>query len=238
MGAIAYLDESKTEGRHRIISVGGFVVEAEQVSEVERRWRDGKTAVGLDPEVAVKHSGDGPDRELRSRLVELIGQLPIMAVIALLEDFRPDSLREDKRTRSELYIHKPAFEYVLQRLVTNYFGAGGGPHFVSFDLRDDFAELSKAFQRWHGRPWRLPYNTLPSMRNIGISSSLMATNGGAANEIATSLSRPSRDGPGPGAWPTPVARPLMRPNLTGAPALSHPCSRPIHAPTSDAASAS
>jgi hypothetical protein len=184
VGAFAYLDESKTQGHHRIISVGGFVVEAGQLGEIERRWRGGKAAVGLDPEKSVKHSGDWPDREPRSRLIETIGQLPIRAVIALLEDFRPKAFQKDKSKRSELYLHKPAFEYVLQRLVTNYFGAGGGPHVVSFDLRDDFVELSKAFSRCHPRRWNLPYSTLPSLRSVGVSDSLMATDAGAANEIA------------------------------------------------------
>jgi hypothetical protein len=183
-GAIAFLDESKAQGRHRIISVGGFVAELDRLPEVERRWRDGKAKLGLDPDGAIKHSGDWPDREIRSRLVEVIGGLPVQAVIALLEDLRPESLLHERATRSELYVHRHAFDYVLQRLATNYFGAGGGPHFVAFDLRDDFRELSRLFAEREALPWSLRHGPIPSLRSLGVCGTLLATDAGACNEIA------------------------------------------------------
>jgi hypothetical protein len=183
MAEVAFLDESKTPGRHRIISVGGFVAEATDIPAIEQIWRDGKESAGLDPDKPIKHSGDWPDQEPRTRLIELIGGMPIRAVIALLEDFRPDSYQQVKRLRSELFIHKPAFDYVLQRLASIYFKSEG-PHFVSFDLRDDFSELSKLFAQAHGRDWKLTYSTIPSMRSIGVGGSLLASNAGPANEIA------------------------------------------------------
>jgi hypothetical protein len=143
-----------------------MAVEFERIVEVESRWDEAKREAGLDGR-EVKYSMTWPDQKKRGELIRLIGELPVQAVIALLEDFRPKRIRlsRDKEKRGERYVHIRAFEWVLQRLAEpNYQQPDAAPHFVAFDLRDDFGKLADEYARHHPAGWRFSSRTLPSLR--------------------------------------------------------------------------
>jgi hypothetical protein len=179
------LDESKSE-KHPILSVGGIVVNGDDIPEIERRWAQMKRATNLEGR-PVKHSMTWPKPELRIYFMELIGQLPLKAVAALLEDFRPASMKLKKETRSEFYVHVVAFEYVLQRLPESIFrDRACAPNFVVVDHRSDFPKFATAYARCHGEGWYFPQwsRRVPSLESIGFTSGLHITQDGALNEIA------------------------------------------------------
>jgi hypothetical protein len=184
---LAVLDESKSQ-HHPIISVGGFVAEMSDVGMIEDEWRRAKCEIGLDPERPIKYTMSWPDQANRGAMIATIGTLPVVVVVALLEDFRPARFGLRKQTRGELYIHRPAFEYVLQRLVEDqYCPADEGAHFVVFDHRDDFRRLSETYSKCHDNGWRFAGRSLPSLRSRGWSASLTAASEGPLNEIADLL---------------------------------------------------
>ena len=106
------------------------------------------------------------------------------AVIALLEDFRPESYQQDKAKRKDLYILRSAFEYVLQRIATNYLTDPTGPHYVIYDYRSDWPDLSTIYSQLFQKGQRLPYSTIPPLSENGFHSALLVSNSGALNEIA------------------------------------------------------
>jgi hypothetical protein len=182
--SLAVLDESKSD-KHPIISVGGFVCQLSDIPEIEERWRESKHLLGLGGRSSIKYSMSWAAPELRSDLINRLGDLPAKAVVALLEDFRPRSFKLRRETRAERYIHLPAFEYVLQRLVEGqYCAPGGGPHFVIFDHRDDFPKLSALYTRLHATEWKFAGRVLPSLSSRGWAASLTASCEGPLNEIA------------------------------------------------------
>lgn len=184
MPKVVVLDESKST-KHPIMSVGGFVADYGDVSSIEEAWRSEKQALGLDPAEPVKYSMSWTDQLDRARLITAIGRLPITGVVALLEDFRPRSYRRRKETRSELYVHKRAFEYVLQRMVEpQYCKPGDGPHLVMFDHHDEFDMLAKRYAQLHPSGWKFNQRTLPSLADHGYCASLTAASLGPLIEVA------------------------------------------------------
>jgi hypothetical protein len=132
------LDESKSE-KHPILSVGGIIVNGDDIPEIERKWAAMKRAAGFSDR-PVKYAMTWPDRSVRIHFMEQIGELRVRAVAALLEDFRPLRMKTKRETRSEAYVHLHAFEYVLQRLPESiYRDDTCAPNFVLFDHRDDFS---------------------------------------------------------------------------------------------------
>jgi hypothetical protein len=184
---LVILDESKSD-KHPIISVGGVAVELDRVGEVERRWEDGKRAVGLGGQ-PVKYSMTWPEPARRGELIALLGTLPLRAVVALLEDFRPTFFKLSKQRRGERYVHLHAFEWVLQRLAEpTYLQPGCAPHFVAFDYRADFPKLAKEYARHHPAGWEFPGGKrLSSLKSLGYSASLYAACDGPLIEIADML---------------------------------------------------
>lgn len=187
MPKLVVLDESRSD-KHPIISVGGFVAELADVPAIERRWRTAKEGLGLDPAAAVKYSQSWEERSHRSALIAAIGELPVAGVVALLEDFRPRTYKMRKETRGDLFIHRSAFEYVLQRLVAPQFcKPGEGPHVVVFDQRDDFQRLSALYAEVHPRGWQFFGRQVPSLASYGYCASLTAAADGPIVEVADLL---------------------------------------------------
>jgi hypothetical protein len=184
------LDESK-QRRHRILSVGGVVVDLGELPAVETSWADARQAAGIERGRAVKYSMNwpgGPNQ--RAQLIAAIGQLPLQAVIALLEDFRPLGMKARKATRKDAYIQRRAFEWVLQRLAGDLFipAAEGGPHLVMIDGRDDFSEFQEVYASGYQHGWpRLPYHPVAPLREHGFSAFLGECSNGPVHEIADLL---------------------------------------------------
>jgi len=189
MPRFVFLDESHTDAKwHRILSVGGVIVEAASVAEVESAWRDAKRDAGL-AERDLKFSMTWPEGSgQRLRMIETIPTLPLEhAVVALLEDFRPTRMKLfDKEKRGDLYVHRGCFEYVLQRLCAPQYAPGpSGVHLVAFDNGDHFPKLDQQYRGVHGHRWPLPWGGhWPSLREVGYAESLASTREGALNEIA------------------------------------------------------
>jgi hypothetical protein len=120
-------------------------------------------------------------------MIESIPSLPLkQGVIALLEDFRPKRLRlSNREKRSDLYVYRDSFRYVLQRLCAPQYAPGDGIHIVAFDHANYFQKLDQYYRVAHGQPWILPWGgEWPSLLDCGYSESLAATHGGPLNEIA------------------------------------------------------
>jgi hypothetical protein len=140
------LDESKSE-KHPILSVGGIVVNADDIPEIERQWASIKRATNF-ADRPMKYSMSWPNPAVRVHFMELIGGLPMRGVAALLEDFRPLRMKTKRETRSEYYVHARAFDYVLQRLPESiYRDDTCSPNFVLLDHRDDFGKFAAAYAR-------------------------------------------------------------------------------------------
>jgi hypothetical protein len=91
------LDESK-QRRHRILSVGGVVAELSDLPDLEEIWREAREEAGVEAGTAIKYSMNWPGGPgQRAKLIDTVGQLPLKAVIALLEDFRPLGMKLGKR---------------------------------------------------------------------------------------------------------------------------------------------
>jgi hypothetical protein len=121
------LDESKSN-KHPIISVGGVAIELDHIVGIEASWDKAKSTAGLEGR-AIKYSMTWPEQERRRDFIATIGEMTsLRAVIALLEDFRPGRMRfsTDKEKRSERYVHRRAFEWVLQRLAEPKWSARRG----------------------------------------------------------------------------------------------------------------
>lgn len=183
------LDESKHR-RHGILSVGGIVLDHVDLLRVEESWRDSRQAAGIEDGMPLKYSLSWPQGpEQRSQLIAAIGRLPLQAVIALLEDFRPRGMRLRKETRKDSYIQCRAFEWTLQRLAGDLFVPDEqGPHFVMIDGRDDFREFQDVYARGYADGWpHLPYHPMPPLRDRGFSASLVECSNGPLHEIADLL---------------------------------------------------
>jgi hypothetical protein len=164
--------------------VGGILVELDEVSAIEDRWNEAKMRVGMG-QSAVKYSMSWPDRVQRGELIASIGELPLRCAAVLLEDFRPMRLKLRKDTRSDIYVYARAFEWLLQRLASPLFcPASKGPHIVVFDLRDDLRKLAAEYSRHHASGWTFATGQVPSLRSLGYSASLYATDRGPLIEIA------------------------------------------------------
>lgn|GEM_PF-2487909 len=181
------LDESK-QSRHGILAFGGVVVDTDELPTVETEWRSARKSAGIKTGEALKYSMHWTGgREQRAELITAIGDLPIQAVIALLEDFRPLRMKARKATRKDSYIYREAFKYVLQRLAGDLLIPvdDHGPHLVMIDGRDDFAEMQGVFERGYRKGWpNLPHHPMPPLRKRGFSASLAACSNGPLHEIA------------------------------------------------------
>jgi hypothetical protein len=183
------LDESK-QRRHDILSVGGIVLDFTDLSDIEARWRDARQSAGIDDGIHLKYSLSWPQGpEQRAKLIAAIGQLPLQAVIALLEDFRPRGMRLRKETRKDSYVQRLAFEWTLQRFAGDLFVPDAqGPHLVMIDGRDDFREFQDVYARGYADGWPdLPYHPMPPLRDRGFSASLAECSNGPLHEIADLL---------------------------------------------------
>lgn len=184
MPQVVVLDESSSQ-HHPVKSVGGIVVRLDKLGQVEIAWRNAKQAAGLACDAKVKHSMSWADKKQRDKLIESIGKMDLKAVIAVLEDYRPSSYRLLKQKRSDLFIHKVAFKYVLQRLSKEqYAPPDTGAHFVMFD---DCPEMSKHvtfYRDWWAQDQQFGTETLASLRTLGYSESLCSCHEGAFVEIA------------------------------------------------------
>jgi hypothetical protein len=183
-------DESK-QRRHRILSVGGVVIDLADLPEIEARWEAARQAAGIETGTPIKYSmrwPGGPSQ--RAKLIAAIGELPLEALVSLLEDFRPLGMKARKATRKDASIHRRAFEYALQRLAGELFipAEETGPHLVTIDGRDDFKEFHAAYENGYlrGSP-RLPHHPMPPLRERGFSASLGECSTGPMHEIADLL---------------------------------------------------
>ena len=107
------------------------MAELADLPDVEEIWREAREEAGVETGTAIKYSMNWPGGpEQRAQLIATVGQLPLKAVIALLEDFRPLGMKARKATRKDAYIQRRAFEWSLQRLAGElYSGAAEqGPH--------------------------------------------------------------------------------------------------------------
>jgi hypothetical protein len=186
---LVFLDEAKTEAKrhgHPILSVGGVSVDQADLCAVEDRWRAEKESRGL-VGFDLRYAMSWPEKSAqRLEMIEVIPSLPLkQGVVALLEDFRPPDLQQDKEKRKDLYVHGGCFDFVLQRLRARQYEPGlGGGHIVVFDHGDHFRELDRKYRDQHDLR-RLPWgDEWPSLREKGYSESLVAAAGGPLNEIA------------------------------------------------------
>ena len=183
-------DESK-QRRHRILSVGGVVAELSDLPDLEEIWREAREEAGVEAGTAIKYSMNWPGGPgQRAKLIATVGQLPLKAVIALLEDFRPLGMKARKATRKDSYIQRRAFEWSLQRLAGNLYidVAEEGPHLVMIDGRDDFREFQEVYALGYDEGWPdLPHHPMPSLRERGFSASLGECSNGPIHEIADLL---------------------------------------------------
>lgn len=185
------LDESK-QSRHRILSVGGVVLDLGDLAAIEADWAAARQAVGIEAGAAVKYSMRWPEGpEQRAHLLATISELPVRAVISLLEDFRPLSMKAPGRaTRKDAYIQRKAFEYTLQRLAGELYVPADevGPHLVMIDGRDDFKQFQEVYANGYVNGWpHLPHHPMPALRDRGFSASLGECSNGPMHEIADLL---------------------------------------------------
>jgi hypothetical protein len=182
------LDES-AQRRHGILSVGGIVLSLSDLQVIEKRWHAERAAAQVPDDLPLKYSMSWPGGPTqRSQLIEAIGQLPLKAVIALLEDFRPLGMRVRKATRSDAYIHRLAFEWTLQRFIDNFLdGDGQGTHLVMLDRRNDFSDFEEIYARAYSSGWNLTFNRVAPLREHGFSRSLAECANGPMHEIADLL---------------------------------------------------
>jgi hypothetical protein len=185
------LDESK-QSRHRILSVGGIVFDVADLAAIEADWAAARQAAGIEAGVAVKYSMSWPGGpEQRAKLLATIGELPVRAVISLLEDFRPLSMKAPGRaTRKDAYIQSKAFEYTLQRLAGDLYvpADDDGPHLVLIDGRDDFKHFQEVYEGGYVYGWpHLPHHPMPALRERGFSASLGECSNGPMHEISDLL---------------------------------------------------
>lgn len=167
------LDESKSD-KHPILSMGGIVVNGDDIPEIERRWASMTQATGL-TERPVEYAMTWPNPAVRIHFMEQIGELPVRAVAALLEDFRPLRMKTKRETRSEFYVHVRAFDYVLQRLPESIFRDDTcAPNFVLLDHRDDFGKFATAYAIHRRDGWHFPQSSrsVRSLESIGFASGL------------------------------------------------------------------
>jgi hypothetical protein len=183
-------DESK-QRRHRILSVGGVVIDLADLPEIEARWEQARQAAGVETGTPIKYSmkwPGGPSQ--RAQLIAAIGELPLLALVSLLEDFRPLGMKARKATRKDAYIHRRAFEYALQRLAGELFipAEETGPHLVTIDGRDDFNQFQEVYARGYQHGWpHLPHHPMPPLRDRGFSASLGECSNGPMHEISDLL---------------------------------------------------
>jgi hypothetical protein len=129
------------------------------------------------------------DKADRLRLIERIPKLGVRlsAVAALLEDFRPEDLRQKKETRKDMFVQREAFAYVLQRLgQRQYLPAGDvGPHLVFVDRHSDFRCYEEEYAKAWAKGWNFPSgHSLPPLREGGFLSAPAAMSAGPAMEVA------------------------------------------------------
>jgi hypothetical protein len=185
---LVVLDESK-QSRHRILSVGGVVVDLADLQELESEWAAVRSAAGVRAGQPIKYSmrwSGGPEQ--RGKLIAAIPTLPVRGVISLLEDFRPLRMKAPgQATRKDSYIQSKAFEYVLQRLAGDLYISNEepGPHLLMIDGRDDFKHFRAIYEHGYEEGWpQLPHHPMPSLREKGFSSSLGECSNGPIHEIA------------------------------------------------------
>lgn len=188
-------DESR-QVRHGVFSVGAIIAPLDEVPGIERRWREAKAELGISEKRVVHYAMHWPDRERqRPQLIKVAGQLPLRALIALLEDSRSSRAREDKRMRSDSFIQCRAFEYVLQRFAMPLYTAPGeGTHMVIFHRRDDIAEFEQVYESSYKNGWTFPSrdpmlgpSRVSSLRERGFSASLTTASKGPLVEIVDLL---------------------------------------------------
>lgn len=184
-------DESK-HSRHRVLSVGGIVLDLADLPAIEGEWAAARRTAGVAAGAAVKYSMSWPGGpEQRSQLITAITALPLRALISLLEDFRPLRMKAPgKASRKDAYIQRRAFEYALQRLAGDLYVPPGeaGAHLVMIDARDDFAEFQDVYLDGYENGWpNLPHHPMPPLRDRGFSASLAACSNGPLHEIADLL---------------------------------------------------
>jgi hypothetical protein len=186
---VTVLDESK-QRRHGILSVGGIVLDLANLNEVEATWQDARLAAGIDSREHIKYSMSWPEGpQQRKQLIETIGRLPLKAVAALLEDFRPLRMKARKATRGDVYVQRRAFEWTLQRLAGGLFAADdSGPHIVMIDDRDDFHEFEAVYAQAYFEGWPdLPRYPLPPLQDRRFAGSLSTCSHGPLHEISDLL---------------------------------------------------
>jgi hypothetical protein len=186
---VAFLDESRRKTYHPILSVGGFVCDLADVPALEAAWGEAKADVGLAPDADIRYAMSWEDPACRLRLIERIPKLGVrlLAVAALLEDFRPQGMKEQKGTRKDIFIQKRAFEYVLQRLgEPQYLGGGGpGPHLVFADRHPDFKSYEEEYAKGWTEGWRFPSGRrIAPLRDLGFAACCASMSGGPAMEVA------------------------------------------------------
>lgn len=102
--------------------MGGVVIDLADLPAIEASWEEARWAAGIDTGKPIKYSMKWPGGpEQRSHLITAIGELPLQALVSLLEDFRPLGMKARKATRKDAYIHRKAFEWALQRLAGELF---------------------------------------------------------------------------------------------------------------------
>lgn len=184
------LDESK-QSRHRILSVGGVVLDLGDLAAIEASWATARESAGIAVGSPVKYSMSWPGGpEQRAELIGAIGEMPVQAVISLLEDFRPLAMKARKATRKDAYIQRKAFEYALQRLAGDLYIPADvdGPHLVMIDGRDDFAHFQEVYEAGHRDGWpELPHHPMPALGERGFSASLGECSNGPVHEISDLL---------------------------------------------------
>ena len=187
MPVAVFLDESHPK-HHPVLGVGGFVCDLADVLRLERGWREAKEAVRLSADEPVRYAMRWKDPALRLPLIERVPKLgvPILAVAALLEDFRPKTYEKQKAKRNEMYIYRRGFEYVLQRLPQRLYLEPGapGPHLVFADRHDDFGCYEEEYAKGWAEGWpSLAYPIRP-LREAGFFAAPAQVSRGPAMEVA------------------------------------------------------
>jgi hypothetical protein len=156
----AFLDEARRDRHHPILSVGGIVLPTDDWLALEEAWGHAKVRTGLDPAKAVRYADTWDDHTLRLPLIKQIPNLGVRlkAVAALLEDFRPEEMRQRKETRRDMYIQRWAFAYVLQRLAERQYlpRNASGPHVVFAHRHDDFRCYDEEYAKAWTEGWTFP----------------------------------------------------------------------------------
>lgn len=111
--------------------------------------------------------------------------MELKCIVALLEDFRPESFTATKTLRKDMYVQRRAFDYVLQRLASRLFLPEGmaGPHLVFLDRHDDFRCYDEEYVRgWHDG-WSFGARKVP-LGSLGFIAAPAAMSAGPTIEIA------------------------------------------------------